>query len=150
MVEDGLARGVSHHQVTSSPVQLLELQDCQIAPDELPFPASSPKPQHCIPGVPSRLYGYLGPGRELCPAQLRCQVPSLCVPQARNEASCQKPAWFPATDPGGWPLTGAPGQSWSRAGRASHGPRGTPAEQAAGRAPSASPGCTSQQECLPC
>ena len=124
----------------------MELQDCQIARDKLPFPAPRPKPWHHIPGVPSRLCGYSGPGRELCPAQPRCRVPSLRVPQERNKASCQEPAWFPATAPGGRPSTGAaPGQSRSAAGRDSHSPRGVPAEQAAGRAPRASPGCTSQQ-----
>lgn len=97
MVEDGLARGVSHHQVSSSPVQLLELRDCQIARDELPFPAPSPKPWHRIPGVPGRLCGYSGPGGELYPARPCCQVPSLRVPQERNKAACQEPAWFPAT-----------------------------------------------------
>lgn len=112
MVEDGLARGVSHHQVSSSPVQLLELRDCQIARDELPFPAPSPEPWHRIPGVPGRLCGYSGPGGELYPAQPCCQVPSLRVPQERNKAACQEPAWFPATAPGGRPSTGAaPGQS---------------------------------------
>lgn len=39
----------------------------------------------------------------------------------------------------------APGQTQRAAGRASHSPRATPAEWAAGRAPRASPGCTSQQ-----
>lgn len=34
-------------------MQLLELQNCQIAQDELPFTAPSPKPHHPVPGCPA-------------------------------------------------------------------------------------------------
>lgn len=85
MVEDSLARGVSHHQVSSSLVQLLELQDCQIAQDELRFPAPSPKPQHYVPEVPDRLCGYLGLVGSFVQLSHAYQTPSLRVPQERNQ-----------------------------------------------------------------
>lgn len=132
MVEDSLARGVSHHQVSSSLVQLLELQDCQIAQDELRFPAPSPKPQHYVPEVPDRLCGYLGLVGSFVQLSHATKPLPFVSPRRGTRASCQKPDWFPATTPEGRPLTGiAPGQLGSMAGRTSLSPRGTPAQQPA-------------------
>lgn len=132
MVEDSLARGVSHHQVSSSLVQLLELQDCQIAQDDLRFPAPSPKPQHYVPEVPDRLCGYLGLVGSFVQLSHATKPLPFVSPRRGTRASCQKPDWFPAITPEGRPLTGvAPGLLGSMAGRTSLSPRGTPAQEPA-------------------
>lgn len=71
-------------------MQLLELQDCQIAQGELHFPVPSPNTQHYVPGVPDRLCGYLGlvgSFVQLSQVTKSLPLPSLRVPKERNQGS---------------------------------------------------------------